>query len=111
MMVFLTQTEGESLVFETIFEGRLNYTDSLNRMGADITMMDQHRVLVKGPTKLSGKHLESPDIRAGLAFVIAATIAEGVSAIHSIYHIDRGYEQLESRLRAIGVQIRRVDEK
>jgi UDP-N-acetylglucosamine 1-carboxyvinyltransferase len=111
MMVLLTQTEGESLVFETIFEGRLNYTDSLNRMGADITMMDQHRVLVKGPTKLSGKHLESPDIRAGLAFVIAAQIADGVSRIHSIYHIDRGYEQLESRLRAIGVQIERVLER
>jgi UDP-N-acetylglucosamine 1-carboxyvinyltransferase len=111
MMVFLTQTEGESLVFETIFEGRLNYTESLNRMGADITMMDQHRVLVKGPRKLSGKHLESPDIRAGLAFVIAATIADGVSHIHSIYHIDRGYEQLESRLRAIGVQIERINEK
>jgi len=66
---------------------------------------------VKGPTKLSGKHMESPDIRAGLAFVIAASIAEGVSAIHSIYHIDRGYEHLESRLRAIGVQIERINEQ
>jgi UDP-N-acetylglucosamine 1-carboxyvinyltransferase len=111
MMVFLTQTEGESLVFETIFEGRLNYTDSLNRMGADITIMDQHRVLVKGPTKLIGKHLESPDIRAGLAFVIAAAIAEGKSSIYGIYHIDRGYEQLESRLRSIGVQIERILER
>ena len=109
-MVFLTQTEGESLVFETIFEGRLGYTESLNRMGANITMMDSHRVLVKGPTRLAGKHLESPDIRAGLAFVIAAAIADGVSHIYSIYHIDRGYERLEERLMAIGLDITRIEE-
>ncbi|OGZ07702.1 MAG: UDP-N-acetylglucosamine 1-carboxyvinyltransferase [Candidatus Lloydbacteria bacterium RIFCSPHIGHO2_02_FULL_50_13] len=107
MMVYLTQAAGESLVFETIFEGRLNFTESLNRMGANITMMDPHRVLVKGSTKLHGRRLESPDLRAGLAFVIAALIAGGNSEIHNVYNIDRGYERIEERLRLIGVQIAR----
>jgi UDP-N-acetylglucosamine 1-carboxyvinyltransferase len=110
LMIFLTQAKGESLVFETIFEGRLNYTESLARMGANITMMDPHRVLVKGPTKLKGKRLESPDLRAGLAFVIAAAIATGESEIHNVYNIDRGYERVEERLRAIGLSVTRVDE-
>ncbi len=108
LMIYLTQTKGESLVFETIFEGRLNYTESLNRMGASITMMDPHRVLVKGPTKLNGKRLESPDLRAGLAFVMAAAIASGESEIHNVYNIDRGYERVEERLRAVGMRITRV---
>ena len=109
-MIYLTQVTGESLVFETIFEGRLNYTESLNRMGANITMMDPHRVLVKGSTTLRGKRLESPDLRAGLAFVIAGIIAEGDSEIHNVYNIDRGYERIEERLRAIGVSVVRVEE-
>jgi UDP-N-acetylglucosamine 1-carboxyvinyltransferase len=108
MMIYLTQTEGESLVFETIFEGRLNYTESLSQMGANITMMDPHRVLVRGPASLKGRKLESPDLRAGLAFVMAAIIARGNSEIHNVYNIDRGYEAVEERLRAIGVAITRV---
>lgn len=108
MMVYLTQHAGESLVFETIFEGRLNYVESLNRMGANITMMDPHRVLVKGPTPLRGRELESPDLRAGLAFLIAGAIARGTSALHNVYNIDRGYERIEERLREIGVRITRV---
>ncbi len=107
LMIYLTQTKGESLVFETIFEGRLNYTESLNRMGANITMMDPHRVLVKGPTKLKGRVLESPDLRAGLAFVIAGAISTGNSEIHNVYNIDRGYESIEDRLRSIGLDIKR----
>lgn len=110
MVVYLTQTTGESLVFETIFEGRLNYTESLARMGASIAMMDPHRVLVKGPTKLSGKTLESPDIRAGLAYILAAAIAEGPSRIHNVYYIDRGYAHVEERLRAVGLDILRIPE-
>lgn len=106
-VVFLTQAEGDTTVFETIFEGRLNYTDELNRMGADIRMMDPHRVLVKGPTRLSGKTLESPDLRAGLAYLIAGIVANGRSVIHNAYHVDRGYERIEERLRAIGVPIER----
>lgn len=110
MVVYLTQVAGESLVFETIFEGRLNYTESLVRMGASITMMDPHRVLVKGPTPLSGKTLESPDIRAGLAYVLAAAVARGTSRIHNVYYIDRGYAHVEERLRAVGLDILRVTE-
>ena len=107
MIVFLTQSKGESTVFETIFEGRLNFTEGLNRMGAAITMMDPHRVLVKGPTPLRGKRLESPDLRAGLAFILAAVVADGVSEIFNAYYVDRGYEHVEERLRSIGVKIER----
>lgn len=107
MMIYLTQVSGESLVFETIFEGRLNFTESLNHMGANITMMDPHRVLVKGGTKLKGRRLESPDLRAGLAFIIASVIASGESTIYNVYNIDRGYERIEERLAAIGVNITR----
>jgi UDP-N-acetylglucosamine 1-carboxyvinyltransferase len=109
MVIFLTQAEGESMVFETIFEGRLNYAEALSSMGANIVMMDPHRVLVRGATPLKGRKLESPDLRAGLAFVIAAIIAKGESVIHNVdTTIDRGYEEIENRLRAIGVEIERV---
>lgn len=108
MVVLLTQARGEALVFETIFEGRLNYTEVLRNMGADITMMDPHRVMVRGKQPLKGKNLESPDLRAGLAFVLAATIAKGRSVIHNVYNIDRGYERIEERLKKIGVNIERI---
>lgn len=108
MTVFLTQASGEALVFETIFEGRLNYIELLNRMGARITSMDQHRILVKGPTPLRGRKLESPDLRAGLAYVIAALVAKGTSFIHNANYIDRGYEKIDERLREIGADIERV---
>lgn len=107
MTVFLTQTDGEALVFETIFEGRLNFVSELVRMGADIRLWDQHRATVKGPSLLHGREVESPDIRAGLAFVIAAIIANGQSIIHNVYYIDRGYEAVDQRLRKIGVDIER----
>ena len=106
--VLLTQAKGNSLVQEVIFEGRLFYTDILNQMGADILMCDPHRVLVKGPTKLYGRKLISPDIRAGIALVIAALLASGRSEIENIYQIDRGYEKIEQRLSKIGAEIRRV---
>ncbi|MFA6273085.1 MAG: UDP-N-acetylglucosamine 1-carboxyvinyltransferase [Candidatus Paceibacterota bacterium] len=109
MAVFLTQVTGESLIHETIFEGRLNYTADLEKMGADIKMWDSHRALVKGPTLLKGKELDGPDIRAGLAYILAAIIAEGESVINNAYFIDRGYEQIEKRLQKIGVKIKRVD--
>ena len=110
MTVFLTQAVGESLIFETIFEGRLNYVESLNSMGAKIKTMDPHRIIIKGPSPLHGKVLESPDLRAGLAFVIAAIIASGNSTIYNVHNIDRGYEGIEKRLQGIGVDITRVDE-
>lgn len=111
MTVFLTQAGGESKVFETIFEGRLNFTEALVAMGAQITMMDPHRVLVRGKSALRGRTLKSPDLRAGLAFVIAAIVAKGESVIHNVdTTIDRGYEDVDNRLRAIGVDIVRTQQ-
>ena len=104
----LTQAEGQSLVHETIFEGRLNYIEDLNRMGAEITLCDPHRAIVRGPVKLTGRGLESPDIRAGLAFIIAGIIADGETNIGNIYQIDRGYERIDERLRVLGADIKRV---
>ena len=108
MAVFLTQTEGEALVFETIFEGRLGYVHELVRMGARIQDMGPHRVYVQGKTALRGKELKSPDLRAGLAFIIAALVAKGESIVHNAYSIDRGYEKIEKRLQKIGVPIKRI---
>ncbi len=108
MTVLLTQAEGEAVVFETIFEGRLNYVQDLVQMGADITQVGNHRVIVKGPRRLRGRELEGPDIRAGLAYVLAALVAEGDSIVHNAYHIDRGYERVEEKLRSLGAQIERV---
>ncbi len=105
--VLMTQAEGVSLIHETIFEGRLFYTDALNQMGAKIIMCDPHRVIVQGPSKLYGRRLISPDIRAGIALVIASLIAEGESVIENIYQIDRGYEKIEERLLKIGADIKR----
>ena len=82
----------------------------LSQMGANITMCDPHRVVVNGPTKLYGKKLISPDIRAGIALVIAALVAEGKTEIDNIYQIDRGYENLDERLRLIGADITRSEE-
>lgn len=110
MLVYLTQADGESVVFETIFEGRLNYVSELQRMGADILIMDTNRVRVKGPTHLRGRELESPDIRAGLAYVLAGIIASGETIIHNTYFIDRGYATIEERLRKVGVAIDRKKE-
>jgi UDP-N-acetylglucosamine 1-carboxyvinyltransferase len=108
MMVYLTQATGESRVFETVFEGRLAYTEDLVRMGANITLWNPHQVSVKGPTPLRGATLESPDIRAGLAFLIAALIATGTSTLENVYHIDRGYAHIEERFRKLGADIKRV---
>jgi UDP-N-acetylglucosamine 1-carboxyvinyltransferase len=108
MAVLMTQAKGQSLIFETIYEGRLFYVDLLNSMGADIFMADPHRVMITGPTKLQGAKLTSPDIRAGIAMVIAGLIAEGQTEIDNIYQIDRGYENIEARLQSIGAKIERT---
>jgi len=108
LAVLMTQATGKSFIFETIFEGRLNYLNELIRMGADITICDPHRAIISGPTSLRGREMESPDLRAGLAFIIAALIAKGESIIHNIYNIDRGYENIEERLRLINADIKRV---
>jgi UDP-N-acetylglucosamine 1-carboxyvinyltransferase len=105
----MTQAYGQSMVFETIYDGRLNYIEDLNRMNAQITMCDPHRVIINGPTKLRGREIESPDLRAGLAFVLAALIARGKSLIYNIYQIDRGYEKIEEKLQKIGLNIKRIE--
>jgi UDP-N-acetylglucosamine 1-carboxyvinyltransferase len=108
MAVLMTQAQGQSLIFETIYEGRLFYVDLLNSMGANIFMADPHRVMITGPTVLQGAKLTSPDIRAGIAMVIAGLIANGQTEIDNIYQIDRGYENIEGRLQALGAKIERV---
>lgn len=105
LSVFLTQATGQSFIFETIFEGRLQYLETLNRMGAKARILDVHRAIIEGPTPLSGKEVESPDLRAGLAYVLAAIIAKGESVVHNVHYIDRGYEHLVERLQNVGVDI------
>jgi UDP-N-acetylglucosamine 1-carboxyvinyltransferase len=107
MAVFMSQCEGEGSVLETIFDGRFRYVDDLVVMGADMTVMNPHRVFIRGPKKLSRKNLESPDLRGGLAYLLAATVAEGTSSIDNAYLIDRGYEHIEERLSALGLHIKR----
>jgi len=109
--IFLTQVEGQSFIFETIFEGRLNYLEALNRMGAKTKILDVHRAIIDGPTPLEGREIESPDLRAGLAYVLAAIIASGQSVVHNVVYIDRGYEKIEERLRLIGVKIERAKDQ
>lgn len=107
--VLLTQTRGMSMVHETIFEGRLFFADILGKMGANIIMCDPYRIVINGPTKLHGSNVESPDLRAGIALVLAAAIAEGKTEIDNVYQIDRGYEKIDQRLKSIGIDINRID--
>jgi UDP-N-acetylglucosamine 1-carboxyvinyltransferase len=106
--VLLTQAQGTSLVHETIYESRLFFTDLLSRMNANLVLCDPHRVVINGPTDLVAKKVISPDIRAGLAMLIAGLIAEGVTEIDNIEQIDRGYENIDQRLNNLGAQIERV---
>lgn len=106
--VLMTQAQGSSLIHETIYDRRLLYTDMLMQMGADIIMCDPHRVVIKGPTRLRGKKLTSPDLRAGIAMIIAGLIAQGQTEIDNIYQIDRGYEDIDGRLRKLGADIKRI---
>ncbi|HBA36332.1 TPA: UDP-N-acetylglucosamine 1-carboxyvinyltransferase [Candidatus Falkowbacteria bacterium] len=107
--VLMTQAHGLSLIQETIYDRRLIWTDMLSQMGANIIMCDPHRVVISGPTGLHGKKLISPDIRAGIALVIAALIADGTTEIDNIYQLDRGYEKLDERLKKLGADIQRLD--
>jgi UDP-N-acetylglucosamine 1-carboxyvinyltransferase len=106
-VVAATQAHGTVLVFEKMFESRLFFVDKLVSMGARIILCDPHRVVVTGPAKLFGQRLETPDIRAGMAMVIAALCAEGTSTIGNIRQIDRGYERIDERLRSLGAVIER----
>jgi UDP-N-acetylglucosamine 1-carboxyvinyltransferase len=104
-----TQARGTVLIFEKMFENRLFFVDKLVTMGARIILCDPHRAVVNGPTRLYGERMESPDIRAGMAMLIAGLCAEGTSTIGNIGQIDRGYERIDERLRGLGASIERVE--
>jgi UDP-N-acetylglucosamine 1-carboxyvinyltransferase len=108
--VVATQCEGQILIFEKMFESRLFFVDKLIGMGARIVLCDPHRVVIAGPSQLRGSVVASPDIRAGMAMVLAALAAEGESVIHNIEQIDRGYERIDQRLQSLGAKIQRVVE-
>jgi UDP-N-acetylglucosamine 1-carboxyvinyltransferase len=103
-----TQAEGIVLIHEKMFENRLFFVDKLTSMGARIVLCDPHRAIVSGPSRLHGERMESPDIRAGMAMLIASLCAEGVSEIGNVGQIDRGYERIDDRLRELGARIERV---
>jgi UDP-N-acetylglucosamine 1-carboxyvinyltransferase len=107
-LALATQADGTILIFEKMFENRLFFVDKLVAMGARITLCDPHRAIVSGPSRLHGERLESPDIRAGMAMLIAALAAEGTSEIGNIMQIDRGYEHIDQRLRQLGARIDRA---
>ena len=109
-LALATQSEGSVIIHEKMFENRLFFTDKLQLMGAAITICDPHRALVVGPRRLRGERLESPDIRAGMAMLIAALCADGTTEIGNVRQIDRGYERIDERLRALGARIERVED-
>jgi UDP-N-acetylglucosamine 1-carboxyvinyltransferase len=104
-----TQAFGTVLMFEKMFENRLFFADKLVSMGARIIICDPHRAVVTGPTQLVGQRMESPDIRAGMAMLLAALTAEGQSTIGAAHQIDKGYERIDERVRALGASIERID--
>jgi UDP-N-acetylglucosamine 1-carboxyvinyltransferase len=121
-VVALTQAQGTSVVHETVYEERFGYTKALKKMGADITLFSnclgeldcrfkgknhKHSAVITGPSKLTAAEVAVPDIRAGLALVVAALVADGVSTLTGIHHLDRGYERLEEKLRGVGAKIER----
>ena len=108
-LVLATQTRGEVLFFEKLFESRMYFVDRLLEMGATLVQCDPHRVVVSGPVRLRSQLITSPDIRAGMALVIAALCAKGTTVIEQAEMIDRGYERIEARLRALGADIRREE--
>jgi UDP-N-acetylglucosamine 1-carboxyvinyltransferase len=123
-VVVLTQAAGTSVVHETVFEDRFGYTEALNRMGADIALSTKclgeiecrfkehnhkHSAVINGPHELKAVDVEVPDIRAGLALVVAALVADGTSTFTGIEHLDRGYEHLEEKLRGVGAKIERIE--
>ena len=109
-VVAATQCEGMVLIFEKMFESRLFFVDKLIGMGARIVLCDPHRAVISGPARLRGGPVESPDIRAGMAMLLAALAAEGASTIHNVGQIERGYEQIDTRLRALGAMIERKED-
>ncbi|MDP7396158.1 MAG: UDP-N-acetylglucosamine 1-carboxyvinyltransferase [Lentisphaeria bacterium] len=109
MIVLATQAQGTVLFFEKMFESRMYFVDQLIQMGAGIIVCDPHRVVVTGPTPLRSQYMSSPDIRAGMALLIAALCADGHSVVDNAWVIDRGYEDIIGKLRKLGANIERVD--
>jgi UDP-N-acetylglucosamine 1-carboxyvinyltransferase len=110
-IVTATQCEGLILMHEKMFESRMFFVDKLIGMGARIVLCDPHRALVAGPSALRGSTLESPDIRAGMAMLLAALCATGTSTINNVGQIERGYERIDERLRALGARITRIEDR
>jgi UDP-N-acetylglucosamine 1-carboxyvinyltransferase len=108
-VIVATQARGTVLIFEKMFESRLFFVDKLVSMGARIILCDPHRAVVTGPAKLYGQQMSSPDIRAGMAMLLAALCADGTSTIGNIGEIDRGYERIDERLRSLGARIERIE--
>jgi UDP-N-acetylglucosamine 1-carboxyvinyltransferase len=109
-LALATQSEGSVMIHEKMFENRLFFADKLQLLGAAIIICDPHRAIVNGPRRLHGARVESPDIRAGMAMLIAALCADGVTEIGNVRHLDRGYERIDERLRQLGARISRVDD-
>jgi UDP-N-acetylglucosamine 1-carboxyvinyltransferase len=109
LAVLMTQADGDSRIHETIYEDRLDYTIELVKMGAVIEIEDQHTACVAGPTQLHGREVTISDLRAGATLVLAALAADETSVISGVEHVDRGYEQIEAKLVALGAQIHRID--
>ena len=108
-IVAATQSKGTHIFFEKMFEGRMFFTDKLMQMGANIVLCDPHRIVVTGPAHLYGARMSSPDVRAGMALLMAALIAEGTSRIDNIHQIERGYMNIEKKLAGLGASIKRED--
>lgn len=106
--ILATQAEGETMIFDTIFEGRFNYLSELEKMGAVSTILNPHQVIIKGSVQLKGAAIRSFDLRAGASLIIAALCAKGETTIEEIYQVDRGYERIEERLQKMGADIERI---
>ena len=106
--ILATQAEGKTLIHDSLYEGRFNYINEINKMGAQAEILNVHQALISGPAKLIGKEITSFDLRAGAALIIAALVAKGKTIINDIYQVDRGYEKIEERLQKLGADIKRV---
>jgi UDP-N-acetylglucosamine 1-carboxyvinyltransferase len=108
-VVIATQAHGTVIIHEKMYESRLFFVDKLISMGAQIILCDPHRAVVVGPSRLTGQPVTSPDIRAGMALVLAALAADGVTTIGNVQQIDRGYQEIDAKLRALGASVERVE--
>lgn len=108
--VLATQVEGETMIFDTMFEGRFNYLSELEKMGGHAKILNPHQAIIEGPVQLKGTTIKSFDLRAGASLIIAALIAPETTRIEEIYQVDRGYERIEERLNALGADIKRISQ-